>query len=360
MADKDKDIVENSFSRMSFYEGKTSTLSDFIEPGESFTDRLQKLVKDSIKRPGLNIEKITVGKVLKVIKNAKPFPGGPRDTINKQGNYTQSTCMQLYVHTVFDSFLSIPRNLINPGDEETLIYQHYIYEAAQQELDLQAPEVGDTVYVFHPLSKGYLNKVGIYMGKAGTAGIPLDSTIKDVQNIFKNRITRAQAIPANLPEEDECFKNPYGKECAWEKGKVIGKIDLETLTPPRVNEKARPEVAQAYRRMKRAYEQDNPGQTLTITDGFRSFKEQEAAKIYWTKKGKPKNAATAGYSKHQNGLAIDINTNQADPPEKITKIYEWLSKNAANYGFVRTVKREPWHWVYYGPGEAAKRIKPWQ
>jgi hypothetical protein len=360
MSSDDKKVIDNSFSRISFYEARTSKLGDFLEPGEKFSDRLQKLVKDSLKRPGLDIQKITIGKVLKVVKNAKPIPGGTRDTLNKQNNYKSDSCLQIYVHTIFDAFLPIPNNLNNPGDQECLIYQHYVYEAQNIELELDPPDVGDSVYVFHPLSKGYLNRVGVFMGKVGVAGIPIDYDVVVAQQVFKERVTRKQAIPINLPETDDCFKNPYGDNCAWSGGKVIGKIDLDTVPAPKSNMKARPEVVNAYKRMKRAYEKDNPGQTLQVNSGFRSFKEQEEIRAHWIKKGKPKNAARAGRSLHQNGIAIDINTNKADPPEKITKIYKWLSENATTYGFVRTVKSEPWHWVYYGPTKAAKKVPPWQ
>ena len=61
MSSEDKKKLENSLARDSFYESRTSNMSEFLEPGEKFTDRLQKLVKDSLKRPGLDIQKITIG-----------------------------------------------------------------------------------------------------------------------------------------------------------------------------------------------------------------------------------------------------------------------------------------------------------
>jgi LAS superfamily LD-carboxypeptidase LdcB len=44
----------------------------------------------------------------------------------------------------------------------------------------------------------------------------------------------------------------------------------------------------------------------------------------------------------------------------VTNVYKWLAKNAAEYGFVRTVASEPWHWVYFGPEEAKKRRPVYQ
>ena len=66
MSSEDKKKLENSLARNSYYQSKTSNMSEFLEPGEKFTDRLQKLVKDSLKRPGLDIQKITIGKVKEI------------------------------------------------------------------------------------------------------------------------------------------------------------------------------------------------------------------------------------------------------------------------------------------------------
>ena len=355
MGDKDKIRLEN---------GLVNSLSTnrkfpgtFLEPGEKFTDRLQTIVRESLKPPGVDITELVPGKVLKVIKNAKPIPGGMRDRLNKENNFQNLSCLQLYVHTSFDSGLSIPSNLINPGAEESLIYQHYVYEGTP-ELDNQPPNVGDDVYVYHPLARGYLNPVGIYMGIVAVGAVPLNT--EPAAKHFEEKITRKQALPIDLPQADDCEKDPYGDNCAWSRGRVIGKIDLNPLAGPRSGFRAKPEVATAYENMKRAFESDNPGATMKINSGFRTYKQQEQSRKRWAKKGKPKNAAKPGFSRHQNGIAIDISTKGSKPPKYITKVYEWLRNNAPQHGFVRTVRSEPWHWVYYGPEKAAKRIPSWQ
>ena len=83
------------------------------------------------------------------------------------------------------------------------------------------------------------------------------------------------------------------------------------------------------------------GVTLQVTSGFRTYAEQERLKAE-----DPYNAARPGYSPHQRGFAVDMNTR--GPGQ-----YEWLVKNAYRYGFVRTVIRERWHWEYRGnwPGQ---------
>ena len=49
--------------------------------------------------------------------------------------------------------------------------------------------------------------------------------------------------------------------------------------------------------------------------------------------------AKPGYSSHQRGIAFDFNCSDKE-------VYKWLKENAINYGFVRTVKQEKWHWEY--------------
>jgi hypothetical protein len=52
-------------------------------------------------------------------------------------------------------------------------------------------------------------------------------------------------------------------------------------------------------------------------------------------------AAKPGYSNHQSGSALDLNTSAPG-------VYAWLSKNAGKFGFKRTVPSEAWHWEYLG------------
>ena len=59
------------------------------------------------------------------------------------------------------------------------------------------------------------------------------------------------------------------------------------------------------------------------------------------KRGRPV-TAYPGTSPHQMGRAVDIQTGGGTLP-----IYFWLQKNAARFGFVRTVPSEPWHYHYF-------------
>ncbi len=75
---------------------------------------------------------------------------------------------------------------------------------------------------------------------------------------------------------------------------------------------------------------------MTINSAFRSYREQEALYEGFIKKLPGFNtAAKPGASKHQNGVAFDIQVagGAGDP------CYDWLTKNAPQRGFVRTVEQ---------------------
>jgi hypothetical protein len=95
----------------------------------------------------------------------------------------------------------------------------------------------------------------------------------------------------------------------------------------------------AYEKMRIAAARS--GVHLRIVSGFRTMPEQEYLyNCYRTKRCNRGNlAARPGYSNHQNGLALDLNT-------KDRGVLRWLNANGANYGFRRTVRSEPWHWEY--------------
>jgi hypothetical protein len=62
--------------------------------------------------------------------------------------------------------------------------------------------------------------------------------------------------------------------------------------------------------------------------------------------------AGPGYSNHQNGKAFDIQTGMGkslSAYSTTTKTWRWLVANMHKYGFIRSVKKERWHWEY-SPG----------
>ena len=54
-------------------------------------------------------------------------------------------------------------------------------------------------------------------------------------------------------------------------------------------------------------------------------------------------AAKPGYSNHQSGHALDLNTGGFG-----TRTYNWLMTHGAKMGWRRTVESEDWHFEYWG------------
>jgi hypothetical protein len=101
-------------------------------------------------------------------------------------------------------------------------------------------------------------------------------------------------------------------------------------------------TASAYHDMQMAAARD--GVTLVVVSGFRTYAEQQY--LYGCYIHCDCNscnlAARPGYSNHESGHALDLNTSNGG-------VYAWLEAHAASYGFHRTVPSEIWHWEYWGP-----------
>jgi len=115
--------------------------------------------------------------------------------------------------------------------------------------------------------------------------------------------------------------------------------------------KMREDAGQAFLAMQAAAKQE--GVIITVSSGFRSQAEQTYFyNCYITKSCNNGNkAARPGFSNHQNGRAADLNTGSG-PAGYISKVYRWLAKNGARYGFKNDVSGEPWHWTYYSSSAA--------
>jgi len=94
--------------------------------------------------------------------------------------------------------------------------------------------------------------------------------------------------------------------------------------------------------------------TLKLNSGFRTWNEQYTLrkqnvidkskindKVYLTTANNglfSPRTAMPGWSNHQNGDAYDFNVT----PD----VYKWMVHNAIQYGWIRTVESEIWHWQY--------------
>ena len=110
--------------------------------------------------------------------------------------------------------------------------------------------------------------------------------------------------------------------------------------------------------------------TLIINSSYRSFKDQdETYNDYSTWYGQneaDKIAARPGFSEHQTGLSVDIQTyNSTRSNFEETQAFDWLYKNAYKYGFILRYPKdleyltgydyESWHYRYVGK-DVAKYI----
>lgn len=378
--DKEKAERVARVKREGDYKIQSSTTSQFpnekLESKDQFLDRLYRMALDSYQSQNNIINEEVVGQCLSVHKDVPPQPDSKTDKINDVSNNPKQTTtyFRVYVPGIDESF-AIPENLINPdADARALIDQLYLYEA--DPTSLQAiPKPGDWVTVVHPLSKGYKNKIGQLKNIAAEGGTPPSKTSAKNKTEEAGRTKRDKAVPSNIPQKSECEQDPYGDLCAYDpRGKLLGKIETSKITAPNIKASKfrimRKDAAGAYERMREAAK--TQGVDLQATSAFRSWKHQDRLWKGWSER-KPgfKKAAKPGHSYHQSGIAVDIQTGGVQQPEKIqnvsrlskpgvTKVYEWLANNAAEYGFVRTVPSEPWHWVYFGPEEAKKRRPVYQ
>ncbi len=110
------------------------------------------------------------------------------------------------------------------------------------------------------------------------------------------------------------------------------------------------------------------GLDIYISSGFRSYETQDEIYnnyVYWNGQEVADTfSARPGYSEHQTGLAIDVNTiddSFAGTPEAI-----WLEENCTDYGFIIRYPQgkqditgyqyEPWHIRYVGK-EVAEALR---
>lgn len=121
---------------------------------------------------------------------------------------------------------------------------------------------------------------------------------------------------------------------AWDRGRNLGPIQVVEID----DELIAVDTARAFLRMRAHALRD--GVSIRIVSGFRSYSHQRRLYQLW-RAGRGNLAAKPGYSNHQDGAALDLNTEGRG-------VLRWLNRNGARYGFRRTVPSEPWHWEHRG------------
>lgn len=121
-----------------------------------------------------------------------------------------------------------------------------------------------------------------------------------------------------------------------------------------------PEAAAAFRAMADAAKQD--GISLRSVSAYRSYQTQQGLYQHYVsidgKANAQRYSARPGYSEHQTGLALDINTASISAHFENTAEYAWLRANGARFGFllrypqekesITGYRYEPWHYRYVG------------
>jgi D-alanyl-D-alanine carboxypeptidase len=101
---------------------------------------------------------------------------------------------------------------------------------------------------------------------------------------------------------------------------------------------------------------------LLVVSAFRSFGTQAALKSSYTVtygSGANSFSSDQGYSEHQLGTAVDLNTPDSSTllttSFENTSAFKWLNSNAYRYGFILSYPKsntyyqyEPWHWRFVG------------
>ncbi len=157
------------------------------------------------------------------------------------------------------------------------------------------------------------------------------------------------AVDAGTDEEEPAGTASTGEElssfsCAEHKATAYVNGSPSTINVVTVDgHLVRRITANAYYEMAKAAQHD--GVQLRIVSGFRTMSEQQY--LYHCYTSCSCNgcnlAAKPGYSNHQSGHALDLNTSAPG-------VYHWLENHAAHYGFKRTVPSEAWHWEWWGGG----------
>lgn len=148
-----------------------------------------------------------------------------------------------------------------------------------------------------------------------------------------------ETIGQRLPGNNEDKKGP---NAVWQNGRYVQQTTLiEVVGNNNETELVPKERVEPYLELVQAAAHD--GLPITLTSGFRSYPEQ--AVLYGRYISNPKKyalAAEPGRSNHQNGTAFDLDVGGLSG----NPVYDWLTIHGPEFGFIRTVNKEPWHWEY--------------
>ena len=194
----------------------------------------------------------------------------------------------------------------------------------------------------------------------------LDDVIAII-NVGANKNWYQDPVDTDIEKNNEMLTNKFHK--LTNEYNPDDLIDISNVYSYGENQKLRKNAYDAFISMFNAAKKENI--TLIINSSYRSYEEQEEIYNKYTKwygeEDTDKIAAKPGFSEHQTGLAVDIqsyNTNKDNFEE--SDAFKWLNENAYKYGFILRYPKdkeyltgygyESWHYRYVGL-EIAKYIK---
>ena len=193
----------------------------------------------------------------------------------------------------------------------------------------------------------------------------LDNAIAII-NVGANKEWYQDPVDTDISKENEMLSNKFHK--LTNEYNPDDLTDISNVYSYGENQKLRRIAYDAFISMFNAAKKENI--TLIINSSYRSYEEQE--EIYnkyakWYGDEADKIAAKPGFSEHQTGLSVDIqsyNTNRDTFEE--SEAFKWLDNNAYKYGFILRYPKdkeyltgyayESWHYRYVGL-DIAKYIK---
>jgi MYXO-CTERM domain-containing protein len=172
----------------------------------------------------------------------------------------------------------------------------------------------------------------------------------------------ASAGPEAYADEHEHEPAPYDDPAYWsdapsdpslaidcQESKDTGYVKGDPFEITVVHVDGKPvevETANAFYQMVQAAAAD--GVNIKVVSGFRTMAEQEYLYACYVNCNcnNCNLAAKPGYSNHQSGHALDLNTGASG-------VYNWLATHGDEWGFSETVPSEDWHWEWWGGGPPA-------
>lgn len=170
----------------------------------------------------------------------------------------------------------------------------------------------------------------------------LDAVSGTAYGWTSSRNLKGRFVNETLGESPPVKKDKKGPNAAWAKGRFLGQITLVKIVDAKYEiEYVAEKTLEPWLDLVAAAAQH--GIEVAINDAFRTYADQKILHDGYVNRLPGYNqAAEPGKSKHQSGIAFDINV----PGGAGNPAYEWLIRNAPLRGFVRTVSDEPWHWEF--------------